>query len=96
MNKIIKYNNKLNIIGDKVRKYREKEKLSLSQMSDKLMLMGIDIPKSSLQNIEKGKRVVKEYEFYALCKFFNADLIYLISVFPSVTFNGFSFPKKYL
>ena len=71
MNKIIKYNNKLNIIGDKVRKYREKEKLSLSQMSDKLMLMGIDIPKSSLQNIEKGKRVVKEYEFYALCKFFN-------------------------
>ena len=74
MNKIIKYNNKLNIIGDKVRKYREKEKLSLSQMSDKLMLMGIDIPKSSLQNIEKGKRVVKEYEFYALCKFFNVTM----------------------
>ncbi len=74
MNKIIKYNNKLNIIGDKVRKYREKEKLSLSQMSDKLMLMGIDIPKSSLQNIEKGKRVVKEYEFYALCKFFNVSM----------------------
>lgn len=74
MNKIIKYNDKLNIIGDKVRKYREKEKLSLSQMSDKLMLMGIDIPKSSLQNIEKGKRVVKEYEFYALCKFFNVTM----------------------
>lgn len=74
MNKIIKYNNKLNVIGDKVRKYREKEKLSLSQMSDKLMLMGIDIPKSSLQNIEKGKRVVKEYEFYALCKFFNITM----------------------
>ena len=74
MNKIIKYNDKLNIIGDKVRKYREKEKLSLSQMSDKLMLMGIDIPKSSLQNIEKGKRVAKEYEFYALCKFFNVSM----------------------
>ena len=74
MNKIIKYNDKLNIIGDKVRKYKEKEKLSLSQMSDKLMLMGIDIPKSSLQNIEKGKRVVKEYEFYALCKFFNVTM----------------------
>lgn len=74
MNKIIKYNDKLNVIGDKVRKYREKEKLSLSQMSDKLMLIGIDIPKSSLQNIEKGKRVVKEYEFYALCKFFNVSM----------------------
>ena len=74
MNKIIKYNDKLNVIGDKIRNYREKEKLSLSQMSDKLMLMGIDIPKSSLQNIEKGKRVVKEYEFYALCKFFNVTM----------------------
>ena len=74
MNKIIKYNDKLNVIGDKIRNYREKEKLSLSQMSDKLMLMGIDIPKSSLQNIEKGKRVVKEYEFYALCKFFNVSM----------------------
>lgn len=74
MNKIIKYNDKLNVIGDKIRKYREKEKLSLSQMSNKLMLMGIDIPKSSLQNIEKGKRVVKEYEFYALCKFFNVTM----------------------
>lgn len=74
MNKIIKYNDKLNVIGDKVRKYREKEKLSLSQMSDKLMLIGIDFPKSSLQNIEKGKRVVKEYEFYALCKFFNVTM----------------------
>ena len=81
MNKIIKYNDKLNVIGDKIRNYREKEKLSLSQMSDKLMLMGIDIPKSSLQNIEKGKRVVKEYEFYALCKFFNVTMEEMLNDF---------------
>lgn len=74
MNKIIKHNGKLNIIGDKVREYREGQNLSLSQLSNKLMLMGIDIPKSSLQNIEKGKRVVKEYEFCALCKFFDVPM----------------------
>jgi len=74
MNKIIKHNGKLNIIGDKVRKYRESKDLSLSQLSNNLMLMGIDIPKSSLQNIEKGKRVVKEYEFCALCKFFDVSM----------------------
>ncbi len=74
MNKMIKYNGKLNVIGEKVRKYRETEKLSLSQLSNKLLLLGVDIPKSSLQNIEVGKRVVKEYEFFALCKVFNVSM----------------------
>lgn len=74
MNKIIKYNGKLNVIGNKIRECRESENLSLSQLSAKLMLMGVDIPKSSLQNIEKGKRIVKEYEFCALCKFFNVPM----------------------
>ena len=71
MKKIIKYNGKLNIVGSKIKEYREKEGLSLSQLSNKLLLIGIDIPKSSLQNIEVGKRIVKEYEFYGFCKVFN-------------------------
>ena len=74
MNKMLKYNGKLNIIGNKLRQYRKEKQLSLSQLSNELMLMGIDIPKSSLQNIEVGKRVVKEYEFYALCKVFNVTM----------------------
>ena len=75
MNKIIKYNGKLNVIGDKVRKYRESRNWSLTKLSDELMLnTGIDIRKSSLQFIETGKRVVKEYEFYALCKVFNVSM----------------------
>lgn len=74
MNKIIKYNGKLNVIGSNIKRYREAEHLSLTQLSNKLLLLGIDIPKSSLQNIEVGKRVVKEYEFYALCKVFNVSM----------------------
>ena len=74
MNRFIKYNGKLNVIGENVRRFRETEKLSLTQLSNKLLLLGIDIPKSSLQNIEMGKRVVKEYEFYALCKVFNISM----------------------
>ena len=34
MNKIIKYNDKLNVIGDKVRDYREAKKWSLSKLSN--------------------------------------------------------------
>lgn len=74
MSEIIKYNGKLNVISDNVRKYREEQKLSLAQLSNKLLLMGVDIPKPSLQNIENGKRIVKEYEFYALCKVFNLSM----------------------
>ena len=49
-------------------------KMSLAELSNRLQLLGIDIPKSSLQNIESGKRIVKEYEFYAICKVFNISM----------------------
>ena len=76
MNKIIKFENgKLNIIGDKVRQFREARDWSLTKLSYEIMLnTGVDIRKSSLQHIEKGKRVVKEYEFYALCKVFDVTM----------------------
>lgn len=74
MNKIIKYNGKLNVIGTTVKKIRQEHGWSLTQLSDQLMFLGFDIPKSSIDNIEKGKRIVKEYEFYALCKVFDISM----------------------
>lgn len=59
MNNITKYNGKLNILGEKIKYYREKNNLSLSQLSNQLMLLGIDIPKSSLQRIETGRKSYK-------------------------------------
>lgn len=81
MNKFIKYENRLNVIGENVRKYREQNNWSLTELSNKLMLLGIDIPKPSLQNIENGKRVIKEYEFYALCKVFNLSMKEMLKEF---------------
>ena len=63
-----KYNDNLNVIGSKIKYYREINNLSLSQLSDKLQLLGIDIPKNSLQRLEKGKRIIKEYELAGLSK----------------------------
>ena len=85
MNKFIKYNDEnLNVIGKKVRKYREANNWSLTDLSNKLMFIGIDIPKSSLQNIETGKRVVKEYEFYALCKIFGVSMEEMLKDFIKI------------
>ena len=47
---------------------------TLEKLSNKLQLLGIDIPKPSLQNIENGKRIVKEYEFYGLCKVLDVSM----------------------
>ena len=55
--------------------------MSLQNLSDELMLIGIDIPKSSLQNIENGKRIVREYELYAFSKVFNISMEYLLEDF---------------
>ncbi len=65
-----KYNGKLNVIGNIIRYHREKNNLSLSQLSNRLMLIGIDIPKASIQKIENGNRVIKDYELVGFAKIF--------------------------
>jgi len=78
-----RYNGKLNVIGSKIRRYREDKDMSLSQLSNKLQLIGVDIPKSSLQNIENGKRIIKEYEFCALCMILDVTMEDMLKDFIS-------------
>ena len=61
---------KLNVIGDKIRYYRELNNLSYQKLSDMLMLYGIDIHKQAIYNIEKGKRTIVDYEICAFAKCF--------------------------
>lgn len=76
-----KYNDNLNVIGEKIKYYREINNLSLSQLSDKLQLIGIDIPKNSLQRLEKGDRIIKEYELAGFSKIFKVSADELLKDF---------------
>ena len=78
-----KYNNKLNVSSRKIKELREKNHLSLSGLSTKLALMGIDIPKPSLHKLETGKRILKDYELYALSHVFNVPIEELLNDFIS-------------
>ena len=69
-----KYNDKLNVSSKKIKELREKNNLSLSGLSIKLALMGIDIPKPSLYKLEKGNRVLKDFELYGLAHVFNVPI----------------------
>ena len=61
-----KYNNQLNVTGKKIKELRIKNNLSLSGLSTKLALMGIDISKPSLHKLETGNRILKDYELFGL------------------------------
>lgn len=76
-----KYNNKLNVTGRKIKELRIKNHLSLSSLSIKLALLGIDISKPSLHKLENGNRVIKDYELYGLSYVFNIPLSDLLSDF---------------
>ena len=59
-----------NIIGPRVRMYREQAKLSQRALAEKLQLMGYDSSDLTILRIESGKRFVPDYEVKALAKFF--------------------------
>lgn len=70
MNNSRKRIGKLNVVGNKIRYYRELNNLSYQKLSDMLMLYGIDIHKQSIYDIERGKRTIVDYELCAFAKCF--------------------------
>ena len=78
-----KYNDRLNVSSKKIKELREKNHLSLSALSTKLALMGIDIPKPSLHKLETGKRILKDYELYGLSHIFKVPIEELLTDFIS-------------
>lgn len=62
-----KFNDKRNIIGDIVRKNREKMHYSKTELSHRLELMGVELDRFELYKIETAKTSVKDFELIALC-----------------------------
>ncbi len=75
------YNDRLNVTGQKIKELRMKNNLSLSGLSTKLALMGIDITKPSLHKLENGERVLRDYEIFALAHIFRVPMEDLFSDF---------------
>ncbi len=76
-----KYNNKLNVIGSVIKHYREENDLSLTDLSKKLQLYALDIPKNSLHRLENGNRIITDYELAVFSKIFNVSVDTLLKEF---------------
>ncbi len=78
-----KYNNHLNIENKKIKELRIKKNLSLTDLSTKLLLVRIDIPKQSLHKLEKENRIIKDFELVASAKVLKVGVEELLQDFIS-------------
>jgi len=68
----------LNICGKKIEMLRKSKELSQRALADELQLMGIDLGKNAIQQIESGERFVTDIELRAFANYFGVasdDLI---------------------
>lgn len=64
-----KFNNKSNLAGRVIEKYRLKRKMSREILAQKLQLQGLEIDRSTIFRIEKGTVILKDFELIIICKF---------------------------
>ncbi|MBQ8308835.1 MAG: helix-turn-helix transcriptional regulator [Clostridia bacterium] len=65
---------KMNLIGDNVKKYRKKQKMSQQRLSNKLELLGVYVCRGSISRIEDRSRTVTDIELYAIAKVLNVNV----------------------
>lgn len=63
-----RYENKINVIGTLIKNYREKNKLSKSELSRRLELHAVYIDRSELYRMEEWRMIIKDFELIALFK----------------------------
>ena len=76
-----KYENNLNVIGPTLRQKRKELNMSFEKLSNKLLLLGVNIPVTCLHRIENNQRTVRDYELCALSIALNIDIKELVNPF---------------
>lgn len=66
-------NNKSNVIGNLIKEYREKKKLSKVELCRMLQLHAVYLTGTELKRIEAGEMIVKDFELIGLCKVLDID-----------------------
>lgn len=67
-----------NICGIKVRELRKALRISQHELSDRLIINGLDIDKNAVQRIESGQRFVTDIEITFIAKVLNIAVEELI------------------
>lgn len=66
-------NNKNNVVGKLIKKYRENNNLTKVELCKRLQLHAVYIGSTELKRMEDGRMIIKDFELIALCKELNID-----------------------
>lgn len=72
---------KLNVTGENINRIRLEQNLSAQALSDKLIMIGLDIHRQAIYDIESGKRTVADYELCAIAEVLNTTSDILLKNF---------------
>lgn len=72
---------KLNVTGNNIHRIRVEKELSAQQLSDKLIMIGLDIHRQAIYDIESGKRTVADYELGAIAEMLDVTANILLKDF---------------
>ncbi len=63
-----KYENKSNVVGNLLKDYRQKNKLTKNEVCRRLQLHAIYMDATELNRMETGRMIIKDFELIGLCK----------------------------
>lgn len=63
-----KFYDKPNCMGEYIHQYRLKKKLGVTDLCRELDLLGVNINRKDIYNMEKGTMIIKDFELLALTK----------------------------
>lgn len=65
---------KMNMVGERIRKFRIEQGLSQQQISDRLETLAVYVCRGSVSRIEDGLRTVSDIELYGFSKILNKPI----------------------
>ncbi len=71
-----------NIVGEKVKKFREERKLSQKDLSERLETLAIYICRGSISRIETHERTVTDFELRAMARILSVSIEELFEEVP--------------
>ena len=77
--KIYQYNGKANVVDSRVYAARQARNLSQADLSARLQLENVLIEQKAISRIERGERVVTDYEVLTLAKVLQVEVAWLLT-----------------
>ena len=63
-----KYEEKINVIGNLIKEYRVKNKMSKTEVGRQLQLHAVYVDRTELNRMETGQMIIKDFELIAIFK----------------------------